>query len=249
MYLPATIHRLPLSNPDIAINALQERYSKTLKMKEQLPAQETIELPDQFSLEETIKLLAANFAKTPSAEPSRDNNNTPSSEVDHVSFAFAFFGWDVVKDGSSGLLECRACFRRLGLWLYKPKAEGEDPVYEKLPVHTEHMDYCPWINGTAQSATGTTGDKPESLLSGWQILAQGIRTKHRRQQKATTSTPDAATPPRESGSLDPDTFSLDSTATDEAAQRAKDREWWSKLRRVRETLHIKGFKKSALGDS
>lgn len=104
------------------------------------------------------------------------------------------------------------------------------------------MDYCPWINGTAQSATGTAADKPEGQLSGWQILAQGIRTKHRRRVKATAVTPREATP------VDSDTLSLESTATDEATQRAKDKEWWSKLRRVREALHVKGPKKSISGE-
>lgn len=202
-----------------------------------MPSKETIELPEQLSIEEIISLLPPDFVE-PSEGDSTQQADSSEKEIDYRSFVFAFFGWDVVRDGSSGLLECRACFRRLGLWLYKPKEEGKDPVYDKLPVHTEHMYYCPWINGTAQSATGTAADKPEALLSGWQILAQGIRTKHRRRVKATAITPREVTP------MDSDTLSLGSTTTDEAAQRAKDKEWWSKLRRVREALHVKGPKKS-----
>lgn len=236
----ATIHRLPLTNPDTAINALRERYLKISKTRDQLPSKETIELPEQLSIEEIISILPPDFLETTKGD-STQKGNTSVEEIDYRSFVFAFFGWDVVKDGSSGLLECRACFRRLGLWLYKPKEEGKEPVYDKLPVHSEHMDYCPWINGTAQSATATAADKPEGLLCGWQILAQGIRTKHRRRVKATIT-------PREATPVDSDTLSLDSTATDEATQRAKDKEWWSKLRRVREALHVKGPKKSILGE-
>jgi hypothetical protein len=236
----ATIHRLPLTNPDTAINALRDRYLKVSKMRDQLPSKETIELPEQLSIEEIISLLPPEFSETAKGNSSQQPDLS-EKQIDYRSFVFAFFGWDVVKDGSSGLLECRACFRRLGLWLYKPKEEGKEPVYDKLPVHTEHMDYCPWINETAQSATGTAADKPEGLLSGWQILAQGIRTKHRRRVKATIT-------PREATPVDSDTLSLESTATDEATQRAKDREWWSKLRRVREALHVKGPKKSVSGE-
>lgn len=211
-------------------------------MRDQLPSKETIELPEQLAIEEMISLLPPEFTEVVKANSTQGTDLSKEADIDYRSFAFAFFGWDVVKDGSSGLLECRACFRRLGLWLYKPKEEGKKPVYDKLPVHTEHMDYCPWINGTAQSATGTAADKSEGLLSGWQILAQGIRTKHRRRVKATTATPREATP------VDSDALSLDSTATDEATQRARDKEWWSKLRRVREALHVKGPKKSILGE-
>jgi Rsm1-like len=242
--LVATIHRLQISNPDNAINALRGRYLKISKIQEQLPAQETIEIPKQLSLKEVIDILPPGFLnslpqKDPKGHDSQksDGQGSEQNTIDERPFAFAFFGWDVVKDGSSGLLECRACFRRLGLWLYKPKEEGKEAIYEKLPVHSEHMDYCPWINGLAQSGTGPT-DRPEDLLSGWQILAQGIRTKHRRRVKAS-----ASATPSENTAADPDTLSFDSA--DEASQRAKDREWWSKLRRVREALHVKGPKKTS----
>ncbi|OKL56295.1 hypothetical protein UA08_08569 [Talaromyces atroroseus] len=242
--LAATIHRLQVTNPDNAINALRDRYLKISKLQDQLPARETIELPEQLSLKEMIDILPPGF---PGDSPNNSLNDDTSQQsdgkentIDERSFAFAFFGWDVVKDGSSGLLECRACFRRLGLWLYKSKEEGKEAVYEKLPVHSEHMDYCPWINGPAQSGTGRATDRPESLSSGWQVLAQGLRTKHRRRVKTS-----ASATPTESVPTEADTLSLDSTATDEASQRAKDREWWSKLRRVREALHVKGPKKAS----
>lgn len=220
-------------------------------MRDQLPSQETIELPERLSLTEIIDLLPPDFSdeltmsqQNPSNGDSDQQNEVQESKghtIDERSFAFAFLGWDVVKDGSSGLLECRACFRRLGLWLYKPKEQGKDPIYDKLPVHSEHMDYCPWINGTAQSGTGNATDKTEDLLSGWQVLAQDIRTKHRRRVKG-------ATPSKDSQPAESDALSLNSTAADEASARAKDKEWWSKLRRMRDVLHVKGPRKSISTD-
>jgi hypothetical protein len=251
----ATIHHLPLTNPDIAISALQKRYLKVSEMGSQLPSRETIEVPEDLKLDEIIKMLPPEFpqrqgpisdSSEASREPSQEGGQTSAEadkvepQVDETAFALAFFGWEVVKDGSSGLLECHACFRRLGLWLYKPKENGESAVYSKLPVADEHMDYCPWINGKAQSGTGKPNEKVEGLQSGWEILAQSIRTKHRRRVRSTTSATENI--PRVS-----DTSSLDFTAVDEEAHKAKDREWWSKLRRVREALHVKGPKKTVSG--
>lgn len=243
--LVATIHRLQLSNPDNAINTLRDRYMKISSIQDQLPPQETIETPEQLSLKEIIDILPPDFlndasqrASNGDASQQTDSEKGQEHRIDEKSFACAFLGWTVVKDGSSGLLECRACFRRLGLWLYKSNKEGKEAIYEKLSLHAEHMDYCPWVNGKAQSGTGSTTDRPDDLLSGWQVLAQGIRTKHRRRVKSEATT-------SEKIPTEPDTLSLDSTATDEASQRAKDREWWSKLRRVREALHVKAPKKSS----
>ncbi|CRG84045.1 hypothetical protein PISL3812_01386 [Talaromyces islandicus] len=243
----ATIHRLPLSNPEAAISALRDRYLKVASIDSQLPASETIELPEQVVLSDIINILPpdflsgrAGFENDSSGSGEQSSNPEGVQKIDEKAFALAFFGWDVVKDGSSGLLECRACFRRLGLWLYKPKEDGKEPVYDKLAAHSEHMEYCPWVDGQAQSGIGKSGQRPEDLLSGWQVLAQDIRTKHRRRLKSMGSS--AETPCRDS-----DASSFDATtAEDEAAQKAKDREWWSKLRRMREALHVKGPKKNVL---
>jgi hypothetical protein len=99
------------------------------------------------------------------------------------------------------------------------------------------MEYCPWINGKAQSGTGKPTEKPEDLSSGWEILAQSIRTKHRRRVKSLTTV-------LEQSPGDSDVTSTDFDAVDEIAQKAKDREWWSKLRRVRDALHVKAPKKN-----
>ncbi|KAH8705019.1 C3HC zinc finger-like-domain-containing protein [Talaromyces proteolyticus] len=242
----ATIHRLPLSNAENAIAALRERYLKISNIENQLPSRDTIELPEQVSLADIISVMPPDFLSGHTNSGKQVQNKSPVEKVnnqenheqniDERVFAFALFGWDVVRDGSNGLLECRACFRRLGLWLYQPK-DGKEAVYEKLAVHGEHMEYCPWIDGKAQSGTGRQTEKPEDLLSGWQVLTQNIQTKHRRHIKSTTGT--AESTPRDS-----DASSLDLTAADEAAQKAKDREWWSKLRRMRDVLHVKGPRKS-----
>lgn len=250
MAIPATIHRLALSNPESAISTLRDRYLKVVGIDGQLPARETIELPEQVILNDIINILPPDFLD---GKPASENENSGekisnpdgAQAIDEKAFALAFFGWDVVKDGSNGLLECRACFRRLGLWLYKPKEDGKEAVYDKLAVHDEHMEYCPWVDGKAQSGTGKSGQRPEDLLSGWQVLAQDIRTKHRRRVKSMGDS--SAEAPSRAPSRGSDVSSFDATtADDDAAKKAKDREWWSKLRRMREALNVKGPKRNVL---
>lgn len=226
-----------------------------MELGAQLPSENTIEVPDHVDLSAIISILPPDFLhpKSESATTIEAGASTEQAdgqapiissepEIDTKAFALAFLGWDVVKDGSSGLLECRACFRRLGLWLYKPKEDGKSAIYSKLPVAGEHMEYCPWVNGIAQSGTGKLTEKPEDLLCGWEILAQSIRTKHRRRVKSITGILEES--PRDS-----DVSSADFDAVDETAQKAKDKEWWSKLRRVREALHVKAPKKNVPGNT
>ena len=160
---------------------------------------------------------------------------SPEPSIDRSALALAFFGWDKVSDGTMGLVECHACFRRLGLWLYKPKENGDPAVYSDLDVTGEHMDYCPWVNGQAQSGTGKPTDKPENLHSGWELLAQAVRVKHRRRLQSTASLDTLRTDVR--------TTSIDEPMGDEESKKASDREWWAKIRRVKQMLNIKAPKR------
>jgi hypothetical protein len=237
--LLATIHRLPISNPDVAINGLSKRYRGVQTLGTKLPSDDTIELPDSLDLSEIVRILPSGFLPPQSSQSEKlDEETSASPQVEHAAaiipaaLALAVFGWELDGDGSTGLLECKACFRRLGLWMYKPKANGELTVYSKLDVVEEHMDYCPWISGEAQSGLGRANGPVESLHSGWQVVIQSIRNKHRRLTRSASS---------ENVNRDSDVFSIDDVV-DEGTKKAKDREWWSKIRRVREALHVKAPK-------
>ncbi|KAL5001873.1 C3HC zinc finger-like-domain-containing protein [Aspergillus recurvatus] len=248
----ATIHRLPLTNPDIAISNLQSRYSHLLKMADQLPAPDFLPVPDGFNIKDTISILPAGILQTPEVlhettetqQPLSYNNQEPVSQspvqnllsINEAAFVLAFLGWDSV-DGTQGLAGCGACFRRLGLWMYKPKGEGEAPVHDPLDAASEHMEYCPWINGRAQSGTGRLAEKTDRLHSGWELLAQALKVKHLRQIRSNTPIGSRA------GSEAP---SADGSAIDEQnedVKRAKDREWWAKIRRMRQVLKVKSPKR------
>ncbi|KAF7586423.1 hypothetical protein BBP40_008912 [Aspergillus hancockii] len=247
----ATIHRLTLTNPDTAISGLRTRYLNIVKMADQLPSYEVIQTPESFDLNSVIKILPEIFDDTElhseTAEPQTpqraDGNRqaSPSKEtiIDRTAFVLAYFGWDSVADGAAGLAGCGACFRRLGLWMYKPKDNGDISVYDTLDVANEHMEYCPWVSGKAQSGTGRPSEKPAELRSGWEVLAQALKTKHRRRVRSTASIDSRAVS---------ETPSMDSPSLNEAnseAKKASDREWWSKLRRMRQVLNVKSPKKTA----
>lgn len=252
----ATIHRLPLANPDTAISALRTRYSHLSKMASQLPEYDVLQTPESYKLEEITKTLASagfpdsetNEDRAESLEPPQTpaDESTAKSEasaqkeqtINRTAFALASFGWDSVSDGAAGLAECSACFRRLGLWMYKPKPNGDSAVYDALDAANEHMEYCPWINGKAQSGTGKP-QKADELHSGWEILVQALKVKHRRRIRSTASVASFAV----SESPSTDDFVVDDTNAE--AKKASDREWWTKLRKMRQVLNVKSPKRKS----
>lgn len=185
--------------------------------------------------------------------PKPDENQQPASQpqeetpqktmsINKAAFALALFGWDTVSDGAAGLAGCGACFRRLGLWMYKPKDNGEVRVYDALEVANEHMEYCPWISGQAQSGTAKPTEKPEALRSGWESLAQSLRVKHRRQVRSTVSM-DTLRAGSETPSMDGPVVD---DGVDEETKKATDREWWSKIRRMKQVLNVKSPRRKSI---
>lgn len=128
--------------------------------------------------------------------------------------------------------------------MYKPKDNGEVRVYDALEVVNEHMEYCPWIDGLAQSGTGKPTDKPETLRSGWEVLAQSLKLQHRRRIRSTASM-DTLRAGSETPSM------VDGPVLDEEvdteAKKAGDREWWSKIRRMKEVLNVKSPMRKSTG--
>lgn len=249
-----TIQHLPLTNADSALAGLRKRYLNMLQMGDKLPADDAIQSPEDFQLDELLKMLPEDWSKT-SEKPavngeaaSSDNqdsteaNAPPSTEtpLNRAALTLAFFGWDAVSDGATGLVGCGACFRRLGLWMYKPKANGDVTVYASLDVAFEHMEYCPWIDRMAQSGTGKPNQKTEDLRSGWELVAQAVRVKHRRHLRSTTSMDtvqtDTGTPSAEFGEDD----------ENDEAKKTADREWWAKIRRMRQLLTTKSPRRKSV---
>lgn len=159
-------------------------------------------------------------------------------DVNKTALVLAIFGWDVVGDAAAGLAGCSACFRRLGLWMYKPKDDGNVRVYNKLDVANEHLDYCPWVNPKAQSGGDIKSGKGANgtdFHSGWEVLLRTIRNKHR--SCAYLDTGESPGKEKEASPAEP-------VIADEETRRAKDKEWWNRLRKVRQALNMKSTRKS-----
>ncbi|CEO60674.1 hypothetical protein PMG11_05268 [Penicillium brasilianum] len=244
----ATIQHLPLTNTDAAITGLRTRYLHLAEIGDKLPAHDSVRTPEGFDLESMVKSLPEDWFEEPnkvseathqSTEANGDENETdlqpagrPLPNINRAALAMSFFGWDSTIDGSKDLAACRACFRRLGLWMYKPKENGEVSVYTSLDVVTEHMDYCPWVDRKAQSGTGKANEKTADLRSGWEIVTEAVKVKHRRRIRSVASVGTLRTEPSTPSA---DTFS-DETAENEETKKAADREWWAKIRRMRHVL-------------
>ncbi|KAL3479928.1 C3HC zinc finger-like-domain-containing protein [Aspergillus californicus] len=250
----ATIHRLPLTNPDSATSSFQTRYSNLLKMADQLPESTSLQVPGSFNAKDVMSMLPVGALHMPEFDQKatetqqRGSENSQETDPQHpvevdvaineAAFTLAFFGWDSV-DGAKGLAGCSACFRRLGLWMYKPKNNGDDSTLDPLDVANEHMEYCPWINRVTQSSTANSSGKTEGLHNGWESLAQALKVKHLRQARLGTSISSRAGSEAPSPSMDGPV--VDETNDD--VKKAKDREWWAKIRRMRQVLNVKSPKR------
>ncbi|TGZ85186.1 zf-C3HC-domain-containing protein [Ascodesmis nigricans] len=154
-----TIQRLPVTNPALATPAFIERYNSLMTMKSDIP--EKLAYPSNLN---------------PSGLYYPEEISPPISESAAV---LALFGWEATEPGIPSLVTCKACFRRLGLWLFnkRPATEGTgtqgdddgdlDPAVSRLdPLH-EHRDFCPWISAAAQSGPSTS-----RKLAAWEVLAR-----------------------------------------------------------------------------
>ncbi|KAJ5093899.1 hypothetical protein N7456_009760 [Penicillium angulare] len=242
----ATIQHLPLANTDTAIAGLHDRYRNIVKMGDKLPAESAIQTPDGFDLDGLVKTLPEDWfndqEQAPQTTDAQEETTVdsiesasqppaePSKSINKAALSMALFGWDAVTDGAAGLVGCKACFRRLGLWMYKPKENGDVTVYTSLDVTSEHMEYCPWIDRLAQSGTGKSNEKTESLRGGWEIVAEACKVKHRRRLRSVASMDIS-----HSRSSTPYEESIPDEENEESRKSA-DREWWAKIRRIRHAL-------------
>jgi hypothetical protein len=216
-------------------------------MADQLPDPGLLQAPESFDAGSLMATLPdprlqpeATETQRTSSENSSESESQPTVQAgpfNETAFVLAFFGWDTVG-GTPGLISCGACFRRLGLWIYKPKEGEEVSSNDLLDVATEHMEYCPWINAKTQSGTGKSSEKTGALQNGWEALAQAVKVKHLRQTRS--STPMGSRAGSEAPSMDDGPVFNE---VNDDIKKAKDREWWSKIRRMRQVLNVKSPKR------
>ena len=90
-------------------------------------------------------------------------------ESDQNTLRLAVSGWQA-SPGREDVVECRICFRSLGLWLYR----GEQPIMEKLDAVESHLEYCPWRSADAQR-TEIEWQGKKRMVPAWMLVARAIK--------------------------------------------------------------------------
>jgi len=177
-----------------------------------------------------------------------------STNINKVAFQLALFGWQGHTHERLGAqlesVSCQACFRVLGLWLFKSKKvneageEVEGAVVDCLDVVNQHRDYCPWRNAASQNGPKVTVKSSTAVLAGWEVIIRVLKNdyylQHSGEQQAEKTIQVSA-----------DNVSEISTAfgadieDDEARsiRDEKDKERWARLRRVKSLFDTKSGKK------
>lgn len=162
-----------LLNTNTALAALRKRYDGMMTQKDEIPAVAALPLPSDED-EDVLE-------------------NFMLEGVDHINInalRLAVAGWD---RKSEEVIECRHCFRSLGLWLYR----GESPAMESLDAIDNHLDYCPWKSADAQDTEVAPPSKRnvedesgprKRRVPGWLLVYSAIvKENSRRRAKDATS--------------------------------------------------------------
>lgn len=142
-----TIYRLQLANPTVSRPAFTARYTSLLKIRNEIPP--SLSHPE---------LDLCSIRHSPEA--------TDDGPIYEAAVILALFGWQNEDPSIPSLVTCSACFRRLGLWLFRKKAikleetldsmEGleteEEASVSRLDVIGEHREVKPPTHSLPHSA-------------------------------------------------------------------------------------------------
>ena len=152
-----------LLNVSQALKGLRERYAGTCDNAGALPAvtSEDEEF-DQYSA--TRKSFRF----------------TDLDDLNQDALSLAVCGWSRKDDD---VIECKHCFRSLGLWLYR----GDDSAMERLDALESHLEYCPWLNPVAQDTElalpspitannkdSTTTSPVKRKIAAWELVTHAM---------------------------------------------------------------------------
>ena len=252
--LADTIQRLPLAHRVTAIDNLRQRYQSLLTMASELPTDPST--PEGFNISDIHARMAPLIRSSPPNHPTDGAKAAVHNPSDSIAgtasplpvstsaLTLALFGWQAEEGHISGLATCTACFRRLGLWLFKtPPDPASQSSMNRLDVIGEHRDYCPWINGLSQTGTSSRRTSLDGL-AGWQVLLRAVNaiTQHERNEcgmisaETVTDLDGAAS---EVGSV----LSLATISRGRKDEDERDKERWAKLKRLKQIFHVKTGKR------
>ncbi|KAK0300734.1 hypothetical protein LTS00_000992 [Friedmanniomyces endolithicus] len=231
------IHHLQVVRPSIWQPELKKRYQSLRGLDGAIRDIDMTTLPHESATslppEKILMHLPAGLL----------SENDQTSKDAARALGVALHGWRGSHDSGNDLLQCDACFQRIGLWMYQPgyrqsqarSGESEDDDSATLDLLELHRDHCPWRNAETQKASGTL-----SGLNASQILHRVVSTYAREQRRKFN---EVQKPARQSGAEGPDEevdveapFSP-APSREEVEKQDKERE--SKLKRLKSLFPIK----------
>ncbi|KAL6714340.1 hypothetical protein ACLMJK_007763 [Lecanora helva] len=246
-----TIQRLPLVNRDSAIESLRQRYASLAAMSSELPPNP--EVPSEFDFSvihdqlSTLLQPPCISQDSQAMSPESPINSQAVPALISPAAVLALFGWQAEEGHIPGLATCTACFRRLGLWLFKPSSDNSTPSsMDRLDVVSEHRDFCPWINSLSQNGSASRRTSLEGL-AGWQALLRTVQayTLQKKDDSEEIAAGSPQKPPEDSISDVSTVISLGTIKEDRKGIDEKDKERWAKLKRLRQVFHVKRLKEKS----
>jgi hypothetical protein len=207
-----------LLNTNTALSSMRKRYESIMARPDEIP--DVAPLPSARVTEER-ELLSFRLEAT--------------DEINSNALKLAVCGWDRKSDD---VIECRNCFRSLGLWLYR----GETPAIENLDGVDNHLEYCPWRSAEAQDTEialpkqkhGEDSLTGKERVSGWVLVYLAIVRDNTR-KGAHESTVTSAISETETN-----TGSGDSVTTPEQREK-KMRDLLKRIKEIKKPFNVKAL--------
>ena len=161
-----------LLNMTNAISGLKTRYTSMISPIAEPPLVETFSDTHEAQLQKL----------------SLDDDSTVNVDV----LRLAVCGWQK-KD--TDVLECKHCFRSLGLWLYG----GDVAAMEKLDAVESHLEYCPWRSPEAQDTElpvkiDDGSESKKEKIPGWALVIMAIAKSNVKRKDTSTGDTEVAPP-------------------------------------------------------
>jgi hypothetical protein len=210
-----------LLNTAGAIASFRKRYENITTRPQELP--EVASLPPDSYMNEN-ELLELRFEE--------------GGQLNINALRLAICGWDRKCED---VIECRHCFRSLGLWLYR----GETPAMEKLDPIENHLQYCPWVSSESQDTAvilqqGERGDQTQvpskTCVAGWWLVLQAVaRANHK------TRSPDKTALKPAASMAESVAVSGESLTPDQREKRVRD--LFKRIKEIRKPFNVKSLLK------
>jgi hypothetical protein len=173
------IQQLPLFDPKQTIADVITRYEGLAANGRNLP--DSLTVPEDYHIQYTLEHMPKDFLTEPWTNRHGEEISRPR-DIDTKAFTMSLFGWSA-HESDPEVAVCGACFRRVGLWIYRADhAKGKEAVISHLDVLEEHREFCPWRNAKSQAMKpglyGISGKTDENSPPGWLFLEHAIFNAH-----------------------------------------------------------------------